>query len=485
VELYYIDRRLVERWPVEGGPSAGAVAAMLERRVVPDGMPVVLDGAMRPVEPLCAWMRHLAQLGRDPATMRAYAQITRRLAVFLEGRGTDLLSARDVDLVAFHTARTRSQGTSVSGVTWDKDRAAIKNLYTFLETAGYIKRRPYPLGAHRGPMGAGMSQEMRVRHMTLEQYRFFRDVGFAGLLPDGRVDPGFRGWAPHRNRAALEVALMTGMRVQEWSTVLLPELGGGRRRPGAGVEFTLQECAKYGLERRVWVPSAALDAVDAYLLLERPALVAKARRALERRRRDLFVVDAVDMERGVLGGVLDGARRQVAISAMTPQLRAAAVVEGEGGLEPLAVFLGHGARMLGYSRWGDVRRAAWRRLLAHADAPEAPDLPAAPWRFHDARHTFALQLLITLLDRSEQAAQARRSGEPVSSRDKATLFNAVIQVQRALGHLRISSTYHYLNYLEDPRSAIDEAFGEWAIDESATYAQIGRLALAGKAGPDA
>jgi integrase len=482
VELFYVDRRRVERLPVEveGGPTAAAVAAILERRVLPDGMPVVLDAAMRPIEPLCSWFRHLAHQRRDPKTMRAYAQIVRRLAVFLERRGVDLLSATEADLVAFHAARTESQDAPISDATWDKDRAAIKNLYGWLDQQGHVNHPPYPVAAHRGPMGSAMSREMQVRHMALEQYTYFRDVGLGGMLPDGRVDVGFRGWAPHRNRAALELALMTGMRLQEWSTLLLPELGIGRLRTGTGIDFTLQECAKYGLERTVWVPAAALDAVDVFLMLERPQVVEKAQRSLKRRFRDLFVVDEIDTVAWKLRGVYEGRHRTFRIEALDARLRGLAVVEGDLGLEPLAVFVGHGGGMLGPSRWDGVRREAWARMLAHAPESGAPVLPRRAWRFHDARHTFALQLLITLIDRSQERAEARRRGERRISRDRTTMFSAVLTVQKALGHKQISSTYHYLNYLDDPMGAIDETFRAWAMRESATYAEIGRRVLSGR-----
>ncbi len=53
---------------------------------------------------------------------------------------------------------------------------------------------------------------------------YFREVGLAGMRPDATVDPSFRGRSPHRSRAGVEPALLTGMRLGEWSTVLLPEL---------------------------------------------------------------------------------------------------------------------------------------------------------------------------------------------------------------------------------------------------------------------
>jgi hypothetical protein len=47
--------------------------------------------------------------------------------------------------------------------------------------------------------------------MTLQQFRYFRDVGLAGQLPDSQSNVVFRGQAPLRNRAA-DLALSTGTR---------------------------------------------------------------------------------------------------------------------------------------------------------------------------------------------------------------------------------------------------------------------------------
>jgi hypothetical protein len=35
---------------------------------------------------------------------------------------------------------------------------------------------------------------MDIRHLTFEQYRYFRDVGLGRQLPTAQVDPTFRGW---------------------------------------------------------------------------------------------------------------------------------------------------------------------------------------------------------------------------------------------------------------------------------------------------
>ena len=226
---------------------------------------------MLPVEPLCSWFLHLAYDGKAAKTMREYAYIVLRLAGFLRERGCDLLSAREPDLRAYREARTRLQARPVGDSMWGKEAQLINQLYRWLVDHGHLRARPLRVGGRgRVPMAPRLRRSMDIRHMTLGQYRFFRDVGLGGLLPDSRCDDGFRGRAPQRNRAAADLALSTGMRPQEWATVLLPELGAGSRRPGEPVVFTVQACAKYGKRREVLVPAAAVDSVGRYLLLERP-----------------------------------------------------------------------------------------------------------------------------------------------------------------------------------------------------------------------
>ncbi|MER6809901.1 hypothetical protein ABT299_11530 [Spirillospora sp. NPDC000708] len=71
------------------------VAEVLDYRSLPDGMPVLLDERMRPIEPVCGWFRASAYAGKKPETMRAYAYTVRRLAEFLVRRGIDLLSVTE------------------------------------------------------------------------------------------------------------------------------------------------------------------------------------------------------------------------------------------------------------------------------------------------------------------------------------------------------------------------------------------------------
>ncbi|GAA2459166.1 hypothetical protein GCM10010433_71670 [Streptomyces pulveraceus] len=358
MDLFFVRRPLVERYG--DGLAGGTAVALLDRQVIPDGMPIVLGSDMRPVEPLSSWFRHLAYLGRVPETMRSYAYVVLRLAEYLASRQTNLLAAGEVDLLAYRRQRLDVQAVPIDPVTWDREASTVNGLFAWLTESGHRSRGPLRMPK---AYGSGMSHGMQVRHLALEQYLFFRDVGLGGQCPDGEVDVAFRGGFPHRNRAGAELALMTGMRKREWSTVLLPELV---RRPEGPAEFPLQACAKGGRRRKVYVPSAPLDLVDTYQLLERAEIVERAAARLARRHRELFVIDGID-DLGRLSGVLEGRRRTFAMARMPAELRRITVRECDGGLEAMAVFLGQGGLMLGPSSWDRIRRHAWERMSAFAE----------------------------------------------------------------------------------------------------------------------
>jgi site-specific recombinase XerD len=300
VFLAFVDPALVREHLAPGVVDPAEVMRLLEFRAIPAGMPVFLDeSTMRPVEPLCSWFRHLAYEDKDAKTLREYAYIVRRFVGFLESRGRGLLEAAESDFTAYRAMRTRLQDKPVGDATWGKEAQLLNQLYRWMVEYGHLRYRPMRL-TRRGhnPLAPRLRRGMDIRHMTLAQYRYFRDVGLAGQSPMAEAGVQFRGRAPLRNRAAADLGLCTGMRPQEWSTVLLPELGVGRRRPADPVEFPVQACANYGKYREIYVPAGALDTVDEFLMLERPEIVAASAKALCQRRRELFVVDRIDHEAG-------------------------------------------------------------------------------------------------------------------------------------------------------------------------------------------
>jgi integrase len=475
LELFFTDRRRA----IAVGPVAGIDGAELvelfDRRLALDGMPILLDRRMCPVEPVSSWFRHLALMGRSAKTMRKYAYVALRLSEFLAQAGTDVVSATETGLLEYRALRTREQPEPIAKTTWEAEATAINRLYTWLVAEGYVSARPWRSDGGRDSLRNGVTRDLRVRHMTLEQYRYFRDVGLAGQLPEGTVDRSFRGRFPHRSRAGVELGLLTGMRLGEWSTLLLPELGLDSGRPRDGVEIQLAVCAKFGRPRTVYAPRSALELVRTYALLERRHIVTAAQATLARRRSELFLVDADQDGRGQLRGTLDGRRVTRSIRHMPPDLRKVTVMDTGDRLEPLAVFVGPGGTMPHPSTWDKIRWRAWERMRLHAAHSAAPVMPNQPWLFHDLRHTFALQLLRFLMLKAARDGAA--SDLPMSTLADHIAYNPLLVVQRRLGHASPATTYIYLRYLKDPMREVDEAFAEWSAHDAATYAEIGRQLL--------
>ncbi|MFI6637779.1 hypothetical protein ACIBI7_53630 [Nonomuraea fuscirosea] len=275
--------------------------------------------------------------------------------------------------------------------------------------------------------------------------------------------------------AAADLALSTGMRWREWATVLLPELGIGVGHRVDEVTFTVQACAKYGKARTIYVPQDAMRSREHYFLIERPDLAARSARSLAKRHRDLFIVSRIDHESGVVHGMLDGVRREFVMSAMDHWLRRITVRETDAGLEALAVFICRGGLLADADSWKRYRHGAWRRMADLQDGG-TPSLPSKRWRWHDLRHTFALQLLSYLerqLDGDEPDAVTRRRRHR-SYLSSHTRLNPLLIVSRRLGHSSPATTFEYLEYTDDRLYDFDEAFRGWVgeVGSEASYAKI-------------
>ncbi|MFF2812551.1 tyrosine-type recombinase/integrase [Streptomyces sp. NPDC058000] len=390
MELAFVQSGLLGRYLDSEVVSAEEVAALLRRRGLLDGMPVFLDDeTMMPLPALSEWSRYLATGLLDETTLRDYGWMAARLDGYLAGLGSDVLSATESDLVAYRNWRRLWQKKPVAARTWGKEASMLDDLYRFLVARGSLPAQPVRLAARgRNALAPGVRSNMDIRHLTFEQYRYFRDVSLGGQLPDEQVNRGYRGWAPLRNRAGSDLALGTGARWREWATVLLPEMGLWPGMQGGSSEFEVQACAKYGKARTLYVPEDAAASADLFCVLERPEIVRAAARTLERKARDLFVVAGVDVAGGVVRGTLDGLDREFRMSAMPAKLRRITLYEGEFGLEALTLFVCRGGLMPGADAWRGYRHRAWEWMTALADST-TPHLPARRWRWHDLRHTYA------------------------------------------------------------------------------------------------
>src|SRR6266542_3439413 len=93
----------------------------------------------------------------------------------------------------------------------------------------------------------------------------------AGLGPDGGADATFRGWNVTRNAAIGRLALSTGLRLQEFSSLLVDEIPPLPARPTAlPILFPVPAAITKGRKfRTTWIGYEALAAVHSYVDLDR------------------------------------------------------------------------------------------------------------------------------------------------------------------------------------------------------------------------
>ncbi|MFD4611359.1 site-specific integrase [Streptomyces sp. NPDC058440] len=464
--------RVRKYWEPIPGVDLDAVAYVTRSGALPDGTPFFLDEAMRPAEPLSSFFRSEAKT-LEASSLRDYTYDLLDVLDFLAGLETpaDLLSATEDDLVALRDDRTQHQEAPVSPATWRRRRVAINNFYTWAVETNVLEERPYHRrNSGRDVLAWGSVSQLDVRHLTFDQWRCFKDVGLRGLLPDGAADPAFLGKDPLRNSSASELAITTGMRLREFRSLLDIEVGPPRR-DGSAQLVDLETIAKYQLPRTVEIQDATLREIDLYRRTERASAVRRAAKTLARRRADFFVVDDIDVRRMKLRGTLHGRRRTFTVKLMDAPLRRITMLEGDHGLEPMALFVGRHGQMLGRQRWDQVFDAAQARCTAVIAAHGLPLEMPRTIRIHDLRHTFAIFMLelLTQIVLEQAAKELHEGGRTQAYLGEHLSRNAFLRVQQLLGHRRPESTMRYLRYIRRTNLLVAQAIKTWN-DQDTTFA---------------
>lgn len=433
-------------------------------RSLPEGMPILLDERWRPVEPWLTYFRIIAA-SADRATLRAYAYDARRFASFLAARQTDVIHASSDDIVAFREWRLSGSERPISPATWQRDVVVIRGIYQLLTQTGQIQREPWITVGRSSPFRTRWRSEPDIRPLTQSQWRTFLDVGLGGRTAAGDLDETWRGTTSLRSKAGAQLAVTTGMRLGEFSTLLDAEVPPPS---STGTSVLLEACAKYQKRRRVHVPLTTLRAVDLYRQTERRAVVRASAASLWRRRAELFVVDEIDVAAGIVRGRVAGRRSRWRLHQLPPHLRRIAVIERDQGLEALGLFVGRGGLPISRRQWHAAFEAASARTLELAqDEMGGRRARITP---HDLRHTFAVVLLKSLTDVALAREAERRAGNvgPATLSEHIAI-NPRLTVQRLLGHSNPATTMVYLRYIEDTDALIQDVFESWN-DEGMTYA---------------
>lgn len=454
MELYYADWDLVSEGDCDVLDSG-------DPPIVQDGTPVIVDDEMRPLEPWCTFLRLYSQNLR-PNSVYAYARDALEFGRFLDARGVGVPDVCERDLVAFREHRRRE---GVSARSWSRHLVVIRALFTYLYETGQRDSMPWiQVGSRSVVTPRTPRTEMDVRALSHTQWIALRNIGFGGELPSGELDRSYRGQSTVRNVCAVDLALTSGMRLTEWSTLLNVEVPSS----DSGASLVLEACAKNARRRRVYIPASTVKAVELYRGTERRSLVRKTQAALRRKLPTLAVVTHVDPAAGKLTYQYKGIDKRDEFAAIPPGVRRLLVsIDEAGSIEPMSLFVGKGGRPPSQRRWHQYFEDANDRLAAFGSA--TPTMPPAVTP-HDLRHTFAVVMLRSLQRRAAQFEKSRpRTGFGTIS--EHIVHNPLLTLQRLLGHASPSTTMVYLRYVDESDELIQRAFDSWSDDtrDYATY----------------
>ena len=216
-------------------------------------------------------------------------RVVREWLEFLAGRGVGLFDSRG-RLRQAVGAYSEYRGSGPAGQrfaasTWNRHVSVLSVFYRWAITEGHAEAEPFTYKTARALFG-GTSREMtvnlarrrhpkphvRIRYLEPDFAALFLQ-GLAGLAPDGGPDTRFAGRELSRNHAVGGLALATGLRLQEFSHLLVWEVPALPAAAGAlPVPFPVPSGVTKGRKfRTTWVSREVLAGVHQYVDLDRAA----------------------------------------------------------------------------------------------------------------------------------------------------------------------------------------------------------------------
>ncbi len=362
------------------------------------GQPFLLGPDGRPDLHVNAFFGSRQMRALDTDTWRKYGYAFRLWLNFLEVRGVawDQATAEDVEAFKVWRMADCRNCDRVQAGTFAGNLAALSTFYGWAARAHGVKSpilaREVRVPARYGrgtveELAAGPSgiRSQDVKWLDPAGYRRWRDVGLRGFGLDGLEDPRWRGRNEQRDAAFADGLYETGLRLQEWASILDVELPADDPARGYATRWLADACAKGRVGRRYWLPRVALTGVLSYGEGARALAVHRAQR--EGRYEGLPGVRVV--ERVGANGRLDvrdadGKLRTVPLDVLAPAARRRLFRRMDGELEPLAVWLNEDGLPRPAHAWEHTFTVANQRL-------ERLGLAGFRCTPHMLRHSFALK----------------------------------------------------------------------------------------------
>ncbi|MER5493448.1 integrase [Streptomyces sp. NPDC002490] len=362
-------------------------------------------------------------VSKQRTTWRRYAYALVVWLNFLEQRGRLWYEASKRDYTDFkhwRMADTRNYWR-VEGTSFDTDRAGLKRFYGWA-CGEYEVFNPIPSQSVQSGGGFGQGTGRRdpsrpagaprrqVKWLLRKAFEQWKDVGLRGYGFDGLRPENWHGFNEDRNTAFVEGLWGTGLRLEEWASVLdveLPPAPVTNRYPKAWLSQSCAKGRRHGRNYRI--PRAVVKAVTGYMdPMEgsRAEAIGRAQRAgrYDRVPGLVIVTGHNSRSRTLKVRTPHGGSATVSLDVQGPEERLRLFRETQDGLEPLAVWLSVDGMPHRAHSWENTFATANSRVAqawARSRWPGFDDLEAKErerraaqcplWaRPHMLRHSYAL-----------------------------------------------------------------------------------------------
>ncbi|KAA2262870.1 site-specific integrase [Solihabitans fulvus] len=449
--LFTFSRQGWESWDMTGRP------------VIREGMPVLVDedllfddgGTPRATVAVNRWLRELPINGGPAAsTWWNYARVLRAWMEFLATCAVGVFGSRErlrQALGAYAEHRCAGPLPARFAVsTWNQHMSVLSVFYRWARAEGHATAEPF---SYRNAVAVfdGVMVRRQVNtaarrrakpHTTIKYLESdFADMfvrALRGLAPDGTADTGFRGRNLARNAVIAELALATGLRLAEFTHLLVYELPV---LPAAPTELPIPfpvpvSITKGGIARTTWISYSALASAHRYVGLERAADVEGSSWRPAARAGGPLRVSRPDARGGWINGVRTG---WDALSAAERRR----LVAPDGGSCLLGVRADGGP----FTDWNTVFTRTSNRVRARWE----PRFPAVTP--HRLRHTFSMATMERLVGGYyQQAAQlVADTGGDAALTLYLSKADPLAVLRDLLGHSSVRTTEHYLSRLDMTR----------------------------------
>lgn len=422
------------------------------------------------------FFRSPTMLARADSTRWRYAHSLRVWLNFLDqvGGSWDTATAETLSSLKSWRRSSKENPDRIGGRAWTTDLAAYFVFYRWAAQRFGVE------GPFSGEEGANFTEEMSskrfatnrvrstdVKWLTPAAYRRWRDVGILGFDRNGVEKLRWRHRCEERDQAFVDGLYRTGLRIQEWSSVLIPELPTRQEIRRFHTARLADACSKGGVGRDYWVRSDVLGTIQTYVEHERARAVQRGRASgLYENLPDLLVVDHA-FEGGVAQATdRSGQRQEIDLNDLTPKIRLSLCIGGPDGLEPLHLWLNEDGSPRPKRAWYKTFLSANRRVRSEG----IQGLRCHP---HMLRHSFALRWYAIGKSVWENRVSHLSDWERRDFRDQfGDTWNVI---QGLLGHSSVETTRSV--YLEPFRNLSTALLLEQVDDDD--FAQMQMRVLSG------